>query len=100
TGTGKGFLGLANSFPNVSYAESFVSGEGVDDYYGHGTHIAGSIAGNGANSYGSAYLHDIHGVAPGAHLINLKVLNRNGQATDSDVIKAIERAIQLKDVYN
>ena len=92
--------GLPNSFPNVTYAESFVSGEGVDDYYGHGTHIAGSIAGNGANSYGSAYLHDIHGVAPGAHLINLKALNRNGQANDATVIKAIERAIELKDIYN
>jgi hypothetical protein len=33
TGTGKGFLGLSNSFPNVSYAESFVSNEGVADYY-------------------------------------------------------------------
>ena len=87
-------------FPNVSYAESFVSGEGVDDYYGHGTHIAGSIAGNGYNSYGSAYLHDIHGVAPGAHLINLKVLNKNGQSDDASVIKAIDRAIQLKSIYN
>lgn len=69
TGTGSGLLGLWNSFPNVSCAESFVSTEGVDDYYGHGTHIAGMIAGNGSNSYGSAFLDNIHGVAPGAHLI-------------------------------
>ena len=99
TGNGTG-SGLLNWFPNVVYAESFVSGEGVDDYYGHGTHVAGSIAGNGANSYGAAYFHDIHGVAPGAHLINLKALNRNGQSDDATVIRAIERAIQLKAVYN
>jgi len=100
TGTGKGLLGLLNSFPNVSYAESFVSNEGIEDYYGHGTHIAGMIAGNGSNSYGSGYLEDIHGVAPGAHLISLKVLNKNGAADDAAVIKAIDRAIQLKSVYN
>ena len=98
--TGNGTGSLLSIFPNVVYAESFVSGEGVNDLYGHGTHIAGSIAGNGANSYGSNYLHDIHGVAPGAHLINLKVLDKNGEADDATVILGIERAIQLKDIYN
>jgi len=32
TGTGKGLLGLPESFPNVVFAQSFVSGEGIDDY--------------------------------------------------------------------
>jgi serine protease AprX len=86
-------------FPQVVYAQSFVPGEGVDDYYGHGTHIAGIIAGNGANSSGPAYLHDIHGIAPGAHLISLKVLDVNGESTDAEVIQAIDQAIQLKDLY-
>ncbi len=63
---------LANLFPRVTYAESFVHGEGIDDYYGHGTHIAGIIAGGGGSSSGAAYRYNIHGVAPGAHLINLK----------------------------
>jgi hypothetical protein len=67
---------------------------------GHGTHIAGMIAGNGSNSYEPEYLEDIHGVAPGVHLISLKVLNKNGAADDAAVIRAIDRAIQLKDVYN
>ena len=100
TGNGTNGLSLQNLFPNVAYAESFVSAEGVDDYYGHGTHVAGIIAGNGANSYGAGFLHDIHGVAPGAHLINLKVLDRNGQSSDAAVIQAIDRAIQLRLLYN
>ncbi|HXE55960.1 MAG TPA: S8 family serine peptidase, partial [Tepidisphaeraceae bacterium] len=65
-GTGTKGLILQNLFPNVVYAESFVKGEGIDDYYGHGTHVAGIIAGNGANSNGSNYQFNIHGVAPGA----------------------------------
>jgi serine protease AprX len=98
---GNGTSGLlASLFPQVVYAESFVPTEGVDDYYGHGTHIAGIIAGNGTNSSGPAFLDQIHGIAPGAHLISLKVLDRNGVSSDAQVIKAIDRAIELKDIYN
>jgi hypothetical protein len=32
TGNGTNSHSLANLFPNVSYAESFAPGEGVDDY--------------------------------------------------------------------
>ena len=96
---GNGSL-LSLLFPQVIYAQSFVPNEGVDDYYGHGTHIAGMIAGNGANSSGPAYLHDIHGIAPGAHLISLKVLDANGRSTDAEVIQAIDQAIKLQHIYN
>src|SRR5437763_1312377 len=39
-------------------------------------------------------------MAPNASLLNLKVLDANGEGTDSDVIAAINRAIQLKSTYN
>jgi serine protease AprX len=84
----------------VVYAKSFVPNEPVDDYYGHGTHIAGIIAGDGSNSSGPGYVHDIHGVAPGVNLINLKVLDKNGASTDAEVIAAIDWAIQNKRLYN
>ena len=58
------------------------------DDYGHGTHVAGLIAGNGLMSAGR-YV----GVAPEARLIGLKVLDDKGNGRTSDVIAAIELAI-------
>jgi serine protease AprX len=55
------------------------------DDYGHGTHVAGLIAGDG-NLSGQRY----RGVAPRARLIVLKVLDQNGAGYTSDVIDAIE----------
>jgi len=79
----------------VVYSESFVPGTDTHDGYGHGTHVAGIIGGNGTRSAGA-----IVGVAPQVNLINLKVLDSNGAGSDSYVIAAIERAISLKDTYN
>jgi serine protease AprX len=41
----------------------------TDNSSGHGTHVAGTVAGTGANSEGNRYA----GVAPGAHLVGLAV---------------------------
>jgi serine protease AprX len=59
-----------------------------------------SFAGNGASSTGSAYKVTLRGIAPNASLINLRVLDSNGVGSDSYVIAAIQRAIQLKSQYN
>jgi serine protease AprX len=69
--------------------------EHPSDEYGHGTHVAGIIAGNGFNSDGART-----GVAPGANLIGLKVLDAEGRGYVSDVIAAIDHAIAVKDTYN
>jgi serine protease AprX len=84
--------------PRVVYAESFVPKEPNGDRYGHGTHVAGLIAGNGKQSNNSAYL--MRGLAPGATLVDLKVLDGQGRGTDSQVIAAIQRAMQLQSQYN
>jgi serine protease AprX len=69
--------------------------EQPSDEYGHGTHVAGIIAGNGFDSNGAR-----RGIAPGANLIGLKVLDANGQGYISDVIAAIDYAIAVRKTYN
>jgi len=85
----------------VVYNQSFVPGSSsAADAYGHGTHIAGLIAGSGVSSTGPIYSQTFKGIAPGAQIVNLRVLDANGSATDSTVIAAISRAISLKSTYN
>jgi serine protease AprX len=85
----------------VVYSQSFVPGDSSPgDKYGHGTHIAGLIAGSGLSSTGPLFSQTFKGIAPGAHIINLRVLDENGAATDSLVIAAIDQAISLKSKYN
>ena len=63
------------------------------DDNGHGTHVGGIIAGTGEAN--SAY----KGVAPGAALVGVKVLDANGSGSLSTVDAGINWAIQNKDVY-
>lgn len=90
----------------VVYNESFVTGADVLDHYGHGTHVAGIIGGNGQQSGGNGKSdtngrgNSIYGIAPNVRLINLKVLDSNGNGKDASVIAALQRAIALKNTYN
>ena len=85
----------------VVYNQSFVPGDSsAADAYGHGTHIAGLIAGNGISSTGLIYSQTFTGIAPSAKIVNLRVLDKNGSAMDSTVIAAINQAISLKSKYN
>jgi serine protease AprX len=85
----------------IVYNKSFVPGDSSGaDAYGHGTHIAGLIAGNGLSSTGPLFSQNFKGIAPGTKIINLRVLDANGSATDSSVIAAINQAISLKSQYN
>jgi serine protease AprX len=95
-------LNNANGKTRVVYNQSFVAGDSAtSDKYGHGTHVAGLVGGTGANS-GTAnhYAATYAGMAPNVNLINLRVLDKNGCGTDSQVIAAIEKAIALKSTYN
>ena len=69
----------------VVYREDFV-GTGAKDFYGHGTHVAGIVAGSGASSSGQH-----RGIAPGANIIDLRVLDANRAGMESSVIAAIDR---------
>lgn len=58
------------------------------DAYGHGTFVAGLIAGTGASSNGL-----YSGVAPGAGLVSIKVAGATGRTNESTVIEGISWAI-------
>ncbi|HEX3032518.1 MAG TPA: S8 family serine peptidase [Bacillota bacterium] len=62
------------------------------DDNGHGTHVAGCVAGNGSSSDGR-----YKGPAPRAGLVGVKVLDRNGSGLLSTVIAGIQWCIEQKD---
>ncbi|HII06235.1 MAG TPA: S8 family serine peptidase, partial [Methanotrichaceae archaeon] len=61
----------------------------TDDLLGHGTAVAGIIAGSGTAS-GGQYM----GVAPGASLLNVRVIDSEGSGQISDIIAGIDWAIE------
>ena len=81
--------GSGLSFPygnqRVTKFVDFVNGRTLPyDDNGHGTHVAGTIAGNGYDSNGEKA-----GIAPGAQLVALKVLDDQGTGTIANVIAAL-----------
>ncbi|MFG2924882.1 S8 family serine peptidase [Streptomyces sp. NPDC048305] len=69
-------------------SRSFITGQGVQDKRGHGTHVASTVAGSGAASDGR-----YKGVAPGAGLLVGKVLDDSGSGDESTVIAGMEWAV-------
>jgi serine protease AprX len=67
----------------------------VYDDYGHGTHVAGIIAGNGFDASGART-----GVAPGASLIVIKALDASGRGYISDIIAALDYVVANRTALN
>jgi len=79
---------------------SFVTGDpSVSDAFGHGTHVAGIIAGNATAAQSVTPLFN-GGVAPGVQLVNVRVLGPEGVGRTSDVIAGIQWAIANRARYN
>ncbi|MEH0420390.1 S8 family peptidase [Streptomyces sp. B21-083] len=93
--------GIDTTHPDLAsqvVAEQDFSGSssGPTDKFGHGTHVASITAGTGARDGGK-----YKGVAPGAKLLNGKVLDDNGSGMDSGIIAGMEWAVaQGADVVN
>lgn len=67
----------------------------LSDGYGHGTHIAGTIGGDG-----SAISGKYMGIAPDAKLGNVKIADNLGNATLSDLIAGLQWVSEHKAAYN
>jgi serine protease AprX len=74
----------------------FVNGRTLPyDDNGHGTHVAGIIAGNGYDSNGEKA-----GIAPKANIVSLKVLDAEGKGTISNIIAALNWIAKNGGAYN
>jgi serine protease AprX len=74
----------------------FVNGASAPyDDFGHGTHVAGIIAGNGFDSGGLRA-----GIAPAASLVVLKVLDASGRGYMSDLIAAFDYVLANHSLYS
>ncbi|MCJ7700300.1 MAG: S8 family serine peptidase, partial [Anaerolineales bacterium] len=78
----------------IDKAVSF-NGDTTTDIYGHGTHVAGIVGGNGTAS-GEFY----SGIAPKVNFINLKISDEYGMAYESDTVEALKWALDNKEAYN
>ncbi len=79
----------------VIASRDFTGGDGSDQF-GHGTHVAAIIAGQGG---ATAETRAYRGVAAGAYLVNLRVLGADGSGMASDVVEAIDWAVAHRNDY-
>ena len=83
----------ANSGQRVAAFVDLINGRTTAyDDHGHGTHVAGIIAGNGFDSNGGRT-----GIAPNASLVVIKALDDHGAGHISDVVAAFDYVLANKD---
>lgn len=70
------------------------------DDCGHGTHVAGIIAGNGILSSGRNATQTFYGIARGASIISVRVLDREGQGTVGDVLAGLQWILENRRLKN
>ncbi|HLJ69431.1 MAG TPA: S8 family serine peptidase [Chloroflexota bacterium] len=75
-------LGSSRLVDSVSLVSSDAT---TTDQYGHGSHVAGIIGGNGALG-GGKYV----GIAPKVGVIDVKIFDSQGAATTSDVVNGLQ----------
>lgn len=86
-------MGVNRQVADVSFNSDY--NQNPSDGYGHGTHVASIVGGDGSES-GGKYI----GVAPLVNIINVKVSNDDGSALMSDVVAGLEWVLENKTAYN
>ncbi|MFZ9002200.1 MAG: S8 family serine peptidase [Bacteriovoracaceae bacterium] len=72
---------------NIFRSVNFAKGKSANDGNGHGTHVAGTIGAIDDNN-------GVVGVAPGARIWGVRVLDNKGSGWTSDIIKGIDYVTQ------
>jgi len=87
------FAGAAGSRVTASVVTNPCASD-ADDHVGHGTHVAGLIAGNSLGLGGPALSGRYMGVAPEADVISVKVSDDGGDTTVLDVIYGLQFVVE------
>jgi serine protease AprX len=74
---------------------NFAGSRSSADPGGHGTHVAGIVAGSGARSAG-----EYRGVAPEANVVDVRVLNDDGNGRVSSIVRGIGWVLAHRAQYN
>jgi len=95
------FQDPAGNLNRIRTGQCFVPNDYItDDECGHGTHVSGIIAGNGAASTGPQYTKTFYGIARRANLINARVLDNTGAGCVSSVLAGLQWVVANKNAYN
>ena len=86
-------MGVNRQIADVRFNSDY--NQSPSDGYGHGTHVASIIGGNGSELSGK-YI----GVAPMVNIINVKVSNDDGSAMMKDVVRGLQWVLDNKATYN
>jgi serine protease AprX len=86
-------MGVNRQIADVRFNSDY--NQSTFDGYGHGTHVASIVGGDGSES-GGKYI----GVAPMVNIVNVKVSNDDGSARLNDVVAGLQWVLENKDAYN
>jgi len=86
-------MGVNRQIADVRFNSDY--NQSTSDGYGHGTHVASIVGGDGSESGGKFI-----GVAPMVNIVNVKVSNDDGSARMRDVVAGLQWILENKDVYN
>lgn len=79
----------------IGFKDFINNSEAPYDDNGHGTHVAGIVAGNGYSSRGK-----YTGIAPEANILAIKALDAQGSGNTSNIISAISYIVNTRDKYD